>query len=61
MELNQESSVPAEAALKGKTLSRNDARWDSMRDEIFRIYMEQDNTLATTKMMIEVMYNFRQS
>ncbi|CZR60770.1 uncharacterized protein PAC_10666 [Phialocephala subalpina] len=49
------------SAQKGKTRPRNDAKWESLKDEIFRIYMAEDNTLSVTMLLIEQMHNFKRS
>ncbi|KAF8853928.1 hypothetical protein BDZ45DRAFT_748090 [Acephala macrosclerotiorum] len=47
--------------LKGKALARNDAQWDSLKDEIFRVYIAEDHTLVVTISMIEQIYQFKRS
>lgn len=46
---------------KRKTLERNDAEWESIKDEIFRIYMAENNTLSVTMSMIELLHKFSRS
>lgn len=50
-----------EQTRKTKTLERNDAEWESLKDEIFRIYMAENNTLDVTMTMIELQHNFTRS
>ncbi|KUJ16030.1 uncharacterized protein LY89DRAFT_783260 [Mollisia scopiformis] len=55
------NTSPVRASKRGKTLVRNDALWETIRDDIFQIYMAQDNTLPLTMLLIETRYNFKRS
>ncbi|CZR60771.1 uncharacterized protein PAC_10667 [Phialocephala subalpina] len=46
---------------KGKALARNDAQWESLKDDIFRVYIAEDHTLAITMTIFEQMYQFKRS
>ncbi|CZS88978.1 uncharacterized protein RAG0_00475 [Rhynchosporium agropyri] len=53
-----EDSRSPESATSSRTLSRpstrvkNDQKWDAQKDEIYRLYIEADNTLEATIQMI---------
>lgn len=46
---------------KGKTRERNDAKWESLKDEIYRVYTLEDSTLAVTMLLIEQLHQFKAS
>jgi hypothetical protein len=48
-------------AQKGPRLSRNDQKWESLRQEIHRLYMTEKNTLPKTMLIIEEKYCFKAS
>ncbi|KAF8851558.1 hypothetical protein BDZ45DRAFT_144454 [Acephala macrosclerotiorum] len=56
-------SVPSTAlrSQKGKTVARNDAKWDSLKDEIKRMYMVENATLAQTMLLVHQLYGFQAS
>lgn len=43
---------------KSSRRARNDDRWDSLKGEIFDVYMVRDCTLLNTKQMIEDKHDF---
>ncbi|PQE32582.1 hypothetical protein CJF32_00004115 [Rutstroemia sp. NJR-2017a WRK4] len=47
------------AAQPGTTKAKNDAKWDAMRERIHHIYVEENNTLSTTRDIIYKEYTFR--
>jgi hypothetical protein len=44
---------------KGPRLSRNDAKWDSLKDAIHQIYMIEGKTLPETMQLIEERHSFK--
>jgi hypothetical protein len=44
---------------KGPRLSRNDAKWDSLKDAIHQIYMIENKTLPETMQLIEERHSFK--
>jgi hypothetical protein len=46
---------------KGPRLSRNDQKWETLREDIRRIYMTANNTLPNTMLMIEETHSFKAS
>jgi len=46
---------------KGPVLSRNDERWESLKQEIQRVYLEESNTLPQTMLKIEQADDFKAS
>ncbi|CZS88445.1 uncharacterized protein RCO7_04370 [Rhynchosporium graminicola] len=60
-----EDSRTPESATSSRTLSRpstrvkNDQKWDAQKDEIYRLYIEADNTLEATIQMIEETSGFK--
>jgi hypothetical protein len=40
-------------------LSRNDGRWEALREEIHRVYMVEKNTLPNTILVIEEKHAFK--
>jgi hypothetical protein len=42
-------------------LSRNDEKWESLRGEMYRIYMTETTTLSKTRLMIEEQHGFTAS
>jgi hypothetical protein len=55
----EENWISSHAPRKVVVLSRNDQRWESLREDIRRIYMIENNTLAKTMEMIEEKYRFK--
>jgi hypothetical protein len=39
--------------------ARNDQKWNSLKDEIYRIYMIDDFTLRNTKRVLEERHGFK--
>jgi hypothetical protein len=58
---HKSSTSSTERTQKTKTLERNDAEWEAIKDDIFRIYMAENNTLSVTVFMVEQLYNFKRS
>jgi hypothetical protein len=46
---------------KGTALLRNDKEWELLRQDIYRIYITENNTLEKTMGLIEVQYSFKAS
>ena len=49
----------SETAREASCRLRNDKRWNFHKDEIRRIYIEEDLTLQVTMRMIEEKYGFK--
>ncbi|PQE10462.1 hypothetical protein CJF30_00010429 [Rutstroemia sp. NJR-2017a BBW] len=47
------------AAQPGTIKAKNDAKWDAMRERIHHIYVEENNTLSSTRDIIYKEYTFR--
>ncbi|KAE8449896.1 hypothetical protein EG329_007373 [Mollisiaceae sp. DMI_Dod_QoI] len=56
-----DDDLPTTLTQKGATLARNDAKWELLKDEIYRIYMVESNTLSATMALIEQIHQFRAS
>jgi len=41
------------------TLEKNNQEWESLREEIYKIYMEENNTLSATMSKIEKNFHFK--
>lgn len=54
-------SSSAKKMQKGKTRERNDAKWETLKDEIYRIYMLEDTPLTVTMLMMEQLHQFKRS
>jgi hypothetical protein len=48
-------------AEKGPCLLRNNKIWDSMKDDIHRVYLTEKETLAETMVKIEAIHGFSAS
>ncbi len=46
---------------RGLLLSRNDQKWESLQEDIRRVYMTENNTLPKTMLMIEEQHDFKAS
>jgi hypothetical protein len=46
---------------KGSVLSRNDQKWESLKQEIRAVYMTENNTLPQTMLRIEEAHDFKAS
>jgi hypothetical protein len=55
------SMAPPQKPRKGLVLSRNDQKWESLKDEIQRVYMKENNTLPRTMLQIEQTHGFKAS
>jgi hypothetical protein len=53
------ASIASGRPSKSSRLARNDQKWDSLKDEIRRIYRGEGKTLATTMRTIEAKYGFK--
>ncbi|CAL3971432.1 unnamed protein product [Diplocarpon coronariae] len=49
------------SSLRYSTRARNDQKWDAWKQEIYRFYIEEDNTLDATIAMIESSSDFKAS
>jgi len=52
---------PLQGSQKGPVLSRNDQKWESLKQAIQRVYMEEKNTLPQTMLKIEQAHGFKAS
>jgi hypothetical protein len=59
--LQTEHSIPPQAIQKGPLLSRNDQKWESLREHIYKIYITENNTLSKTMLMTEEQHDFKAS
>ncbi len=48
-------------SLKGSVLSRNDQKWESLKQDIHKVYMSENNTLSQTMVRIEEGFGFKAS
>jgi hypothetical protein len=55
------SMAPPQKPRKGLVLSRNDQKWESLKDEIQRVNMNENNTLPRTMLQIEQAHGFKAS
>ncbi|KAN0108734.1 hypothetical protein V8E51_008476 [Hyaloscypha variabilis] len=55
------SMAPPQKPRKGLVLSRNDQKWEYLKDEIQRVYMKENNTLPRTMLQIEQAHGFKAS
>jgi hypothetical protein len=46
---------------KGSVLSRNDQKWESLKQDIHKVYMSENNTLSQTMVRIEEGFGFKAS
>jgi hypothetical protein len=49
---------PSTAVTKSSRRARNDDRWDSLKEEIYQVYMAKDSTLQNTKQLAEERHGF---
>jgi hypothetical protein len=57
----EEVMDPPRKPQKGTVLSRNDQKWESLKQEIWTVYMMEKNTLPQTMLKIEHAHNFKAS
>jgi hypothetical protein len=57
----EEAMDPLQEPQKGAVLSRNDQKWESLKQEIWTVYMMEKNTLPQTMLEIEQAHNFKAS
>jgi hypothetical protein len=55
----EENWISSHAPRKRVVLSRNNQKWESLREDIRRIYMIENNTLSKAMEMIEEKYRFK--
>jgi hypothetical protein len=55
----QFTSTQAQEAPKCARRVQNDQKWDSIKEEIYRIYMTEENTLQNTMSAIAGQYGFK--
>ena len=46
---------------KGSVLSRNDQKWESLKQDVHKVYMRENNTLSQTMIRIEEGFGFKAS
>jgi hypothetical protein len=51
----------SENTRKGPLLSRNDQKWESLREDIRRIYKAENNTLSKTMLIVEEQHKLKAS
>ena len=49
----------SQPAAKISTLGRNNQEWESLREEIYQIYMKKNNYLSVTRSKIEEKFQFK--
>ncbi|TVY33465.1 hypothetical protein LOCC1_G007635 [Lachnellula occidentalis] len=54
-------TIKTEVPAKSSRLIKNDQKWNSLKEEIRRIYMAEDKTLPVTMNTIEVKHGFKAS
>jgi len=61
--MNAESQIQNEQSLvpKGPRLTQNDKKWESLREDVHRIYVTNSETLPTTMSEIEKLHSFKAS
>ena len=52
-------TIPSQRPPESSIRVKNERRWDSYKDEIYRVYMRENNSLNTTMCMIEEKYGFK--
>jgi hypothetical protein len=57
----EEAMDPPQEPQKGAVLSRNDQKWESLKQEIWTVYMMKKNTLPQTMLKIERAHKFKAS
>jgi hypothetical protein len=58
-EYEDQTNLDSEQPQKGLRLSRNDAKWDSLKDAIHQIYIIEKKTLPETMQLIEERHSFK--
>jgi hypothetical protein len=53
------ASTQSDAATKSSRRAKNDQKWDSLKEEICRIYMTDDLTLQNTMRAIKEVHGFK--
>ncbi|PVH87417.1 hypothetical protein DL98DRAFT_525470 [Cadophora sp. DSE1049] len=56
-----ESATSSRTSTRPSTRAKNDQKWDAQKNEIYRFYIEEDNTLDATIQMIEATSGFKAS
>jgi hypothetical protein len=56
---NPTASTESDSIAKSSRRARNDQKWDSLKDEIYSIYMTENSTLQNTKTAIEEQRGFK--
>jgi len=54
-----ESATSSRTSSRPSTRAKNDQKWDQQKNEIYRFYIEEDNTLDATIQMIEATSGFK--
>jgi hypothetical protein len=57
----EEAMDPPREPQKGTVLSRNDQKWEALKQEIWTVYMMEKITLPQTMLKIEQAHNFKAS
>jgi hypothetical protein len=57
----EEAMNPPREPQKGTVLSRNDQKWESLKQEIRKEYITENNTLTQTMLKVEQAHNFKAS
>lgn len=58
-QLDLEASVDAKSARKNRRKSKNGEKWNTLKEEIHRLYVLEKNTLPTTVEIIEKNHGFK--
>ena len=53
------SASTSRTSSRPSTRAKNDQKWDAYKSEIYRFYIEEDNTLEKTIAMIEASSGFK--
>jgi Clr5 domain len=53
--------TPPQRSQKGSVLSRNDQKWESLKQDIHKVYMSENTTLSQTMIRIEEGFGFKAS
>jgi hypothetical protein len=56
---NPTASTESDFVAKPSRRARNDQKWDSLKDEIYSIYITENSTLHNTKRAIEEQRGFK--
>jgi len=57
----EDATDPPREPQKGAVLSRNDQKWETLKQEIWTVYMMEKHTLPQTMLKIEQAHNFKAS